>query len=553
MRRSTAGVVLAIAGTVALGAIVSASVQAPTQVTLDWARQHSGMRAVALALAQDGSIYVTGPSLQDAQHDFREDIITIKYDQAGNQIWAQEFDETADATIGLDIPTWISLDPDGNVLVTGTSFLSGVGTNFVTLKYDPAGNLLWRAHSSVGRDAVRVAADAAGNVYVTGYTAGSGPNFVTLKYDPNGVQQWMQTYNGPNNFSDRARSLAVSPAGEVVVTGESTGGIPGFDAATIFYESDGTQRWLRRYNGAANGNDYGRDVVLGPSGEVYVGGQTATSGFSDALLIKYDSAGNQVWVRTFDGPSQKSDSFGRVALDSQGGVATAGFSQTANFTSDFLAARHDANGSLLWARTFNGPDNNEDIGFGLAVGLDDSIYVTGESFSKVGTVRYLPDGTLEWSQLYDNPGTLSDRGYSVAVDAQDNVVIAAQSPLLTLHYSQGGSGPLTVHVGDLDGTSARIGARWQATVTLTAHDGDHATLPGVTFTGHWSGDVAGSCTTGANGQCNIVSGLFNRTRTKVTFAATDASVGGYTYDPAANHDPDGDSNGTTITINRPGH
>lgn len=105
-------------------------------------------------------------------------------------------------------------------------------------------------------------------------------------------------------------------------------------------------------------------------------------------------------------------------------------------------------------------------GFGLAVGLDDSIYVTGESFSKLATVRYLPDGTLEWSQFYDNPGTLSDRGYSVAVDPQDNVVVAAQSPLLTLHYSQGGSNPLGLHVGDLDGTSVRVGASWQATVTL---------------------------------------------------------------------------------------
>jgi hypothetical protein len=32
---------------------------------------------------------------------------------------------------------------------------------------------------------------------------------------------------------------------------------------------------------------------------------------------------------------------------------------------------------------------------------------------------------------------------------------------------------------------------------------------------------------------------------------TDVSAGGLTYDPAANTDPDGDSDGTTITVLRP--
>jgi hypothetical protein len=31
---------------------------------------------------------------------------------------------------------------------------------------------------------------------------------------------------------------------------------------------------------------------------------------------------------------------------------------------------------------------------------------------------------------------------------------------------------------------------------------------------------------------------------------TAVSLSGYTYDPAANHDPDGDSNGSTITVAR---
>ena len=37
----------------------------------------------------------------------------------------------------------------------------------------------------------------------------------------------------------------------------------------------------------------------------------------------------------------------------------------------------------------------------------------------------------------------------------------------------------------------------------------------------------------------------------VTFAVTSISHASYTYEPATNHDPDGDSNGTSITIAAP--
>jgi hypothetical protein len=69
--------------------------------------------------------------------------------------------------------------------------------------------------------------------------------------------------------------------------------------------------------------------------------------------------------------------------------------------------------------------------------------------------------------------------------------------------------------------------------------------------GTWSGGASGaaSCTTTSNGTCSV-------TRTKVagasaTFSVTSVSLSGSSYAAAANHDPDGSSNGTTITVQSP--
>jgi hypothetical protein len=71
-------------------------------------------------------------------------------------------------------------------------------------------------------------------------------------------------------------------------------------------------------------------------------------------------------------------------------------------------------------------------------------------------------------------------------------------------------------------------------------------------TGTWSGgrDGADTCTTGANGRCQVVSGLL-RNHESVTFSVTKAVRASYPYQPSKNHDPDGDSDGTSISVAKP--
>jgi PKD repeat protein len=113
---------------------------------------------------------------------------------------------------------------------------------------------------------------------------------------------------------------------------------------------------------------------------------------------------------------------------------------------------------------------------------------------------------------------------------------------------------ISMHAGDLDGaTSSGQAGKWNATVTITAHTSAHATIAGVTISVTWSGGASGSgsCVTDASGKCNVTLNNIRKTATSVTFTVNGMTLSGYVYSSAANHDPDGDSNGTTITVAKP--
>jgi hypothetical protein len=112
--------------------------------------------------------------------------------------------------------------------------------------------------------------------------------------------------------------------------------------------------------------------------------------------------------------------------------------------------------------------------------------------------------------------------------------------------------PPSAHVRDLDDTSVRVSAsRWRARVAIRVHDGDHTSMSGVVVRGRFgpNGSVF-RCTTGAGGACSLQRDL-PRSRASIVFTILSLTRSGYTYQAAGNHDPDGDSNGSRITVTRP--
>jgi len=110
------------------------------------------------------------------------------------------------------------------------------------------------------------------------------------------------------------------------------------------------------------------------------------------------------------------------------------------------------------------------------------------------------------------------------------------------------------HVGDLDGsTSPAGGGKWNTTITIRIEDANHNPVANATVSGAWSAGASGSgtCVTNGSGQCTVTKNSINKNSSSVTFTVTDVTHATYTYTFGNNHDPDGDSNGTAITVLKP--
>jgi len=341
-----------------------------------------------------------------------------------------------------DVATAIAVDNNGNVYVTGYSYGEGTSFDYATIKYNSNGQELWvRRYNGPGNDydvATAIAVDNNGNVYVTGYSYGRGTDddYATIKYNSDGQVVWVARYNGPGNRDDVARAIAVDNNGNVYVTGYSYNDYTSFDYATIKYNANGQELWVRRYNGPANGNDEATAIAVDNNGNVYVtGGSYGQGTYSDYATIKYNASGQELWVRRYNAPGYYYDEARAIAVDNNGNVYVTGYSEEQGTFSDYTTIKYNSEGQEEWVRRYNGLGYYYDGATAIAVDNNGNVYVTGYSwgtYTDYATIKYNSNGQELWVRRYNGPGYGYDKATAIAVDNNGNVYVTG--------YSWGGGG-----------------------------------------------------------------------------------------------------------------
>lgn len=407
-----------------------------------WVRTYGYLYAGAdyargLAIDKQNNAIVAGQSLGWADTYF--DYAVIKYSPAGASLWRRRYSGPG----GYDEPFSVAVDRNDNVIVTGLSFgTRGIGLpDITTVKYNSAGLLQWvrryyrgTAGHEVGR---AVTTDSAGNVYVAGMASSLTNNYedaVLIKYSPAGVRLWVRVYDAPFHDNDGFMAVAVDGADNVFAAGYSTqSGLNLQDFLTVKYDSAGNRKWVRTYNGEESFDDWAESIAVDKSGNAVVTGSRGEycgDHCYSYATVKYSPIGTELWARIYN-PKPVSDDLARqVKVDAAGNVYVTGESAWTSAFYDFATLKYAPNGNLLWTRRYNGVGDGNDSAYSLALDSQGNVIVGGSSYvsldnySDQTTVKYAPGGALLWVRRYNGAGSDEDRAYFVGVDSADNVYSA---------------------------------------------------------------------------------------------------------------------------------
>ncbi|PCH65271.1 MAG: hypothetical protein COC01_10015, partial [Bacteroidetes bacterium] len=461
----------------------------------DWANSIGGTNyenSYGIAVDNSGNVIITGSfkgtvDFDPGAGDFsltasasNSDIFFAKYDKSGALIWAKQLGGTS-----IDNSYAVAVDDTGNIYLTGSFFQ--------TADFDPD--------------------TGTSNLVADGAT---GTDIFFAKYNTNGGYVWAKIITGPN-AGDQGQDITVDKNGYVYVVGKCRDTVdfdPGVGVAEnvassfddIFvakYDNAGEYIWAKIVGGsnydAANG------VAVDDSGNVFVGGwfqltvdfdpgvdsvKLTSTGSADIFILKLNSAGNYVWVKTIGGGAL--DQVTALAMDKDGdiyavGTAEGGIDFNAgagtdilnnNGSNDAFVTKYSNAGNYQWAINIGG--GSYDYAYGVDVDIRKNVYLIGAHYGTIdmdpgpGTVNYpsVGDydiffgkydslGNYQWAYSFGNTST--DYGRDIVAD-DSGYVYATGYFTDTIDFNPG---PDTLYLNNLGNTDIFFTRYRDSTLIIT--------------------------------------------------------------------------------------
>ena len=257
--------------------------------------------------------------------------------------------------------------------------------------------------------------------------------------------EWVRYYSSAalKGYAE-AGAVASDLQGNIYVAGKGENPVTSYDYQTTKYNSTGAELWSASYDGPAHGFDAANAIVVDNAGNVYVTGvSSGTSGF-DYATVKYNSAGQELWVARYNSTGDAGDDATAIAIDSDGNVYVTGESartRSGNYSRDYDIAtvKYNNQGIEQWVDRYAGAAQYDDQPVGIRCGHAGDLYVVGEScdsiwfssspyFSLYSTVvlKYSPSGNRQWTVRYTQADTISATPSDFSMDDSDNVIITGR-------------------------------------------------------------------------------------------------------------------------------
>ncbi|NOS83976.1 MAG: T9SS type A sorting domain-containing protein [Ignavibacteria bacterium] len=272
--------------------------------------------------------------------------------------------------------------------------------------------------------------------YVTGYLnePTGNNNIVLIKYTPSGDTVWVRTFNGNADLNDKGLDVCVDVNGNVYVTGYAQYQGRSSDAVVLKYSSNGNLLWVNQYSSTnSSADDAGTAITIDNYNNIYVTGYTTNNdGYTDIFVRKIGPSGDALWTKTKDGEFHFDAEGNAIAVSGAGSIYVTGFFSSSELNTNIAVLKYSSSGNLEWYKEINGSGNSEDKAWGIVVDESDNAYITGYSTTSAGnidcyTARFSASGVLLWSRLFNGSGNQTDKAWGIVVDTDESVYITGQT------------------------------------------------------------------------------------------------------------------------------